>query len=77
MTTKVNLPKPGMGIDEATVLRWLKGIGDKVERGEPIVEVETAKATQEVEAPVSGTITSILVTEGQTAPVNTALALID
>ena len=77
MTTKVNLPKPGMGIDEATVLRWIKGIGDRVERGEPIVEIETAKATQEIEAPVSGTITSILVPEGQTAPVNTALALID
>jgi len=77
MPTKVNLPKSGMGIEEATVLRWLKKVGDKVQAGEAIVEVETAKATQEVQAPASGTLSSILVPEGETAPVNTALAMID
>jgi pyruvate/2-oxoglutarate dehydrogenase complex dihydrolipoamide acyltransferase (E2) component len=77
MTTKVNLPKWGMGIDEGTVIRWLKTVGDEVEQGEPIVEIETAKATQEVEAPVSGTISAILLAEGETAPVNTAIALIE
>jgi len=66
-----------MGIEEATVLRWLKKVGDKVQAGEAIVEVETAKATQEVQAPASGTLSSILVPEGETAPVNTALAMID
>jgi pyruvate dehydrogenase E2 component (dihydrolipoamide acetyltransferase) len=77
MSTKVNLPKSGMGIEEATVLRWLKNVGDAVKRGEPIVEVETAKAIQEIEAQVSGILVKILVAEGQTAAVNTAIALMD
>jgi pyruvate/2-oxoglutarate dehydrogenase complex dihydrolipoamide acyltransferase (E2) component len=77
MSTKVNLPKSGMGIDEGTVARWLKAVGDRVEEGDVLVEVETAKALQEVVAPVSGTIREILVREGETTSVNSALALID
>ena len=77
MTTKVILPKSGMGIEEGTVLRWLKRIGDKVEKGEVIVEIETAKATQEVEALVGGTLATILVGEGDTVPVHSAIAEID
>jgi pyruvate/2-oxoglutarate dehydrogenase complex dihydrolipoamide acyltransferase (E2) component len=76
MTTPVVLPKWGMGIEEGTVTRWLKSIGDHVEQGEPIVEIETAKATQEVEAPASGTLIKILLSEGQSAAVNTEIALI-
>jgi pyruvate/2-oxoglutarate dehydrogenase complex dihydrolipoamide acyltransferase (E2) component len=66
-----------MGIDEATVVRWLKGVGDQVRQGEILVELETAKALQEVEAPVSGRLVSIVVREGQVAIVNSALAHID
>lgn len=77
MTTKVILPKWGMGIDEGTVTRWLKAVGEKVEKGDPLVEIETAKATQEVEAPVAGTLVKILLFEGQTAAVNTDIALIE
>lgn len=77
MTTKVNLPKWGMGIEEGTVTRWLKAIGERVDKGEPIVEIETAKAVQEVEAPVSGTLVKILLEQGETAPVNTDIALIE
>lgn len=77
MTTKVVLPKWGMGIEEGTVTRWLKAAGEKVEKGEPIVEIETAKATQELEAPISGTLVKILLTEGQTAAVNTEIAVIE
>jgi len=75
--TKVNFPKSGMGIDEGTVVRWLKGPGDRVEEGEVLVELETAKAIQEVVAPVGGVLGQILVAEGETAKVNTALALIE
>ena len=75
--TKVNLPKSGMGIDEGTVLRWLKVVGDKVAKDDILVEIETAKAVQEVAAPAGGTLTEILVPEGITVPVNTALAVID
>jgi pyruvate/2-oxoglutarate dehydrogenase complex dihydrolipoamide acyltransferase (E2) component len=77
MITQVNLPKAGMGISEGTVLRWLKAVGDRVEKGEILVEVETAKAVQEVAAPVSGMLTEIKVAEGETVEVNTALAAID
>jgi pyruvate/2-oxoglutarate dehydrogenase complex dihydrolipoamide acyltransferase (E2) component len=72
--TKVNLPKSGMGIEEGTIARWLKAVGERVSRGEVIVEVETAKALQEVEAPASGTLVTIIVAEGMTTPFNTALA---
>jgi pyruvate/2-oxoglutarate dehydrogenase complex dihydrolipoamide acyltransferase (E2) component len=76
MTTKVNFPKAGMGIDEGTVVRWIKGVGDRVSKGDAIVEIETAKALQEVVAPTSGTITEIFLNEGETGAVNTTLALI-
>lgn len=76
-STKVNLPKSGMGIEEGTVARWFKSVGDPVCQGELLVEIETAKALQEIHAPVSGRLVEILVKEGDTAPVNTALAVID
>lgn len=74
MSIPVILPQSGMGIDEGTVARWLKAEGDEVKQGEVIVEVESAKAMQEVEAPASGILTRILVKEGETTPVNTSLA---
>jgi pyruvate/2-oxoglutarate dehydrogenase complex dihydrolipoamide acyltransferase (E2) component len=77
MTIKVNLPKWGMGLEEGTVLRWLKGEGDQVRKGEPIVEIETAKTTQEVEAPATGTLVRILLGEGETGTVNSDIALIE
>jgi pyruvate/2-oxoglutarate dehydrogenase complex dihydrolipoamide acyltransferase (E2) component len=75
--TKVNFPKSGMGIDEGTVVRWLKAVGETVKPGENLVEIETAKALQEVAAPVGGKLAQILVAKGETAAVNTALALIE
>ena len=74
MTTLVNLSKAGMGIEEGTVARWLKAAGGRVQQGEVIVEIENAKAIQEIEAPVTGTLVSILVAEGETVPVNSPLA---
>ena len=77
MTTSVVLPKWGMGLEEGTIMQWLKAEGDRVTQGEPIVEIETAKATQPVEAPVSGRLVKILLAAGETAPVNTEIALIE
>jgi pyruvate/2-oxoglutarate dehydrogenase complex dihydrolipoamide acyltransferase (E2) component len=77
MKTKVVLPKWGMGIEEGTITRWLKAVGEQVMQGEPLVEIETAKATQEVESPASGTLVEILLAEGSTAPVNTEIAVIE
>jgi pyruvate/2-oxoglutarate dehydrogenase complex dihydrolipoamide acyltransferase (E2) component len=77
MTTKLVLPKWGMGIDEGTVTRWLRAEGDFVKEGEPVVEIETAKATQAVEAPVSGRLSKIILPVGETAAVNTVIGLIE
>lgn len=77
MATNVILPKSGMGIDEGVITRWFKAAGERVVQGEPLVEVETAKAMQEIEAPASGTLVSILIAVGETAPVNTAIAVIE
>ena len=77
MTTKVILPKTGMGIEEGTITRWLKMEGDIVRKGEPIVEIETAKSIQEVEAPVSGTLVKLLLAEGETTGVNSVIAEIE
>lgn len=77
MTTKVLIPKGGMGTAEATLIRWIKQAGDPVTEGEIIAEVETAKAVVEVPAPVSGVLTQILLAEGQTADVHSEMAVID
>lgn len=77
MTTPIVLPKWGMGLEEGTVTQWLKAEGDAVSQGEPIVEIETAKATQAVESPVSGRLSKILLAVGETAAVNTEIGLIE
>jgi pyruvate/2-oxoglutarate dehydrogenase complex dihydrolipoamide acyltransferase (E2) component len=74
---RINFPKSGMGIEEGTVARWLKELGERVAKGEVLLEIETAKAIQEVQAPVSGTLVQILVQAGQTTPVNTTLGFIE
>jgi pyruvate/2-oxoglutarate dehydrogenase complex dihydrolipoamide acyltransferase (E2) component len=77
MKAKVNFPKSGMGIEEGTITRWLKAVGDRVRKGEIVVEIETAKALQEVEAPETGTLVEVLLGEGETATVNSTIGLIE
>jgi pyruvate/2-oxoglutarate dehydrogenase complex dihydrolipoamide acyltransferase (E2) component len=76
MATKLAMPKWGMGLTEGTIVEWLKAEGDAITKGEPIVVIETAKATQEVEAPASGVLLKLLLDEGQTADVQTLIAII-
>ncbi len=73
----VELPKWGMTMQDGTVAEWLKGVGDKVEEGEPIAVVETEKVNTDLEAPESGIVKEILVQEGETVEVGTVLARID
>ena len=73
---KVLLPQFGMGMQDAEIVRWLKAVGDKVDAGEPLVEVEAAKTTVEVPSPGSGTLTEILVGEGESADVRSHIATI-
>lgn len=77
MKEEVLLPQWGMGMDEGTVLEWLKKVGDKVIEDEPLAEIEAEKVTETLEAPATGTLTEILVGEGETAKVRTPLAIIE
>ena len=69
----ITLPKWGMTMQEATISEWLVAVGDTITEGQPIVRVESDKVDAEVESPGSGTITEILVTDGQTAEVGDVL----
>ena len=78
MPTEVILPKWGLTMEEGTLVSWLKAEGDRVEEGEVIAEVETEKITNDLEAPVSGVISKILIEEDtEEIPVGTALCIID
>jgi len=76
MVTKVVMPKLSLTMKEGTVGKWYKKEGDTVEKGEPIVEVISEKATYDLEAPASGVLRKILIEEGVDAPVNAVLAAI-
>jgi pyruvate dehydrogenase E2 component (dihydrolipoamide acetyltransferase) len=71
---EVRMPKMGDGMEEGTVLRWLKREGEQVTANESIAEIETDKANVEMPAEESGTLTKILVQEGQTVPIGAVLA---
>jgi pyruvate/2-oxoglutarate dehydrogenase complex dihydrolipoamide acyltransferase (E2) component len=76
MLTSVRLPNLGAEAADALVAAWLKGVGDVVAQGEAIAEIETEKATVELEAPVTGRLAEILVPAGQEAAVGAVLAII-
>jgi pyruvate dehydrogenase E2 component (dihydrolipoamide acetyltransferase) len=67
MATEVKLPRLGQGMESGTIVKWLKSEGDKVEKGEPLYELDTDKVTQEVEADASGVLLKIAVAEGEVA----------
>jgi pyruvate dehydrogenase E2 component (dihydrolipoamide acetyltransferase) len=76
MVTKVVMPKLSLTMKEGTVGKWYKNEGDAVEKGEPIVEVVSEKATYDLEAPASGILRKIVVAEGVDASVNAVLAVV-
>jgi len=76
MTTEIRVPTLGESVTEATVARWLKQPGERVERDEPVVELETDKVTLEVPAPAAGVIGEINAPEGSNVPVGAVLATI-
>jgi pyruvate dehydrogenase E2 component (dihydrolipoamide acetyltransferase) len=70
------LPDLGEGVREGEIARWLVQVGQTVEEDDPLVEIQTDKATVEVPSPASGTVARILVEEGQLVPVGTPLVVI-
>jgi pyruvate dehydrogenase E2 component (dihydrolipoyllysine-residue acetyltransferase) len=75
MATEIKLPRLGQGMESGTIVKWLKSEGDRVEKGEPLYELDTDKVTQEVEADASGVLLRIAVAEGE-VPVGGTIAVI-
>ena len=76
MPTDVVMPQMGESIAEGTIVRWIKKVGDKVERDEPLFEISTDKVDAEIPSPAAGVVTEIRVKEGETVPVNSVVAVI-
>lgn len=76
MATDVVMPQMGESIGEGTVVRWIKKVGDQVDRDEPLFEISTDKVDAEIPSPAAGIVAEIRVQEGQTVPVNTVVAVI-
>ena len=74
MAGEIRVPNLGESVTEATIARWLKHPGDRVEIDDPVVELETDKVTLEVGAPAAGTLADRLAEEGATVPVGAVLA---
>jgi pyruvate dehydrogenase E2 component (dihydrolipoamide acetyltransferase) len=75
LASEVKLPRLGQGMESGTIVKWLKSEGDRVEKGEPLYELDTDKVTQEVEAEAAGVLLRIAVAEGE-VPVGETIAVI-
>ena len=76
MPNQILVPSLGESITEATVSKWFKQVGESVDSDEPLVELETDKVNIEVPSPLSGTLTSIKVKEGDVAEVGALLGIV-
>jgi 2-oxoglutarate dehydrogenase E2 component (dihydrolipoamide succinyltransferase) len=76
MPTNVVMPQMGESVAEGTIVRWLKNVGDAVDRDEPLFEISTDKVDAEIPAPAAGVLTEVRHKEGETVPVNTVVAII-
>src|SRR5438477_6735428 len=76
MPTDVVMPQMGESIAEGTIVRWIKKVGETVDRDEPLFEISTDKVDAEIPAPAAGVVTEIRHKEGETVAVNTVVAVI-
>src|SRR5687768_12926389 len=70
------MPALGMAQETGTLIQWLKSVGDSVTKGEPLMEIETDKATVEIEAPASGILSNVTAQPGDVIPVGERIAII-
>ena len=77
MPTNVIMPQMGESVAEGTVTKWLKKVGERVDRDEPLFEISTDKVDAEIPSPAAGVLSQILVKENETVAVNTVVAVID
>jgi len=76
MATDVVMPQMGESIAEGTIVRWIKKVGDAIDKDEPLFEISTDKVDAEIPAPGTGVLLEIRVKEGETVPVNSVVAVI-
>ena len=76
MASKVIMPKLSPTMEEGQIARWLKKEGDKVSMGEPLAEIDTDKATMEMQALADGVLRKIIIKEGEAAPLGQLIAVI-
>src|SRR5208282_5459264 len=76
MSTEIIMPQMGESIFEGTITKWLKAIGDTVQKDEPLFEISTDKVDAEIPSPVAGVLAEIRFPEGATVEVNTVVAVI-
>ncbi|MGH2460556.1 MAG: biotin/lipoyl-containing protein, partial [Chloroflexota bacterium] len=76
MAVEIVMPRMSDTMESGTITRWLKHEGQDVKKGEPIAEIETDKATMQLESYAGGTLQQILLKEGQSAPIGTPIAVI-
>src|SRR6188508_587877 len=76
MSTPVVMPQMGESIAEGTIVRWIKKVGDAVDRDEPLFEISTDKVDAEIPSPAAGVLVAIAVKEGETVAVNSVVATI-
>lgn len=77
MPTNVIMPQMGESIAEGTITKWMKKVGERVDRDEPLFEISTDKVDAEIPSPAAGVLTQILAQENETVGVNTVVAVID
>ncbi len=75
-STEIVMPQMGESITEGTVSKWLKAVGDKIDKDEPLLEISTDKVDAEVPSPAAGTLLEIKVNEGETVEVGSVVALV-
>ncbi len=76
MAETINMPKLGFDMAEGTLVRWVKKVGETINKGEVLAEIETDKATVEVESPASGVVRKLMVDEGAVVPVSSPIAMV-
>lgn len=76
MAETINMPKLGFDMAEGTLVRWVKQVGENINKGDVLAEIETDKATIEVESPAGGVILQLIVNQGDIVPVNAPIAVV-
>lgn len=76
MAETINMPKLGFDMAEGTLVRWVKQVGEAINKGDVLAEIETDKATVEVESPAGGVVLQLIVNQGDVVPVNAPIAVV-